>query len=238
MRYIYIFFLISTFSLNSQTTTNECLNKIYGQVIDKDTDEGIPNATIIITNLTGDISSITAKNDGTFYFELACEDTRYTITTTVENFTTSTKLIFLNKNIAKTQRFFLNLYPVKEFTIENGKKMIVAESIHFLPNETTIDSDSATILDEVFVILNKYPNIKIEIGFHTDSRGKEKYLLDLSKKRAQACAQYLEKKGIDLTRIISKGYGATQLLNECKKGVNCSNKKHLINRRSEFIVIP
>jgi len=238
MRYIYILFLISTFSLNSQTTSNECINKIYGQVINKDVDKGIPDAIITITNLSGDISTITAKNDGTFYFELKCEDTRYTISTTIENFTTSTKLVFLNKNIVKTQRFFLNLYPIKEFIFENGKKMIVAESINFLPNEITIDSDSAKILDEIFVILNKYPTIKIEIGFHTDSRGIDKHLLDLSGKRAQACAEYLENRGIDITRIISKGYGATQLLNECKKGVNCSNKKHLVNRRSEFIVIP
>ena len=238
MRYIYLFFLISTFSLNSQTTSNKCVNKIYGQVINKITNEGIPGAVITIKNLSSDTSTIIAKDDGTFYFELKCEDTRYTISTTIENFTTSTKLIFLNKNIEKTQRFFLNLYPIKEFVKVNGKKMIVSESINFLPNETTIDPDSAKILDGIFVILNKYPTIKIEIGFHTDSRGIDKLLLELSSKRAQVCADYLENRGIDNSRIIPKGYGATQLLNECKKGVNCSNKKHLVNRRSEFIVIP
>lgn len=116
--------------------------------------------------------------------------------------------------------------------------MLVAKTINFLPNETEIDSESAKTLDAIYLILVKYPYLKVEIGFHTDSRGVEKDLLRLSGERAEVCAQYLVRKGIDESRLISKGYGASQLLNECKKGIKCSNSKHLVNRRSEFVVIP
>lgn len=238
MRYFYIIFLFSSFLLNSQTTSNNCVNKINGQVIDKSTDKGIPNAKVTITNLSGAVSTLTANNEGHFYFELACEDNRYTASTTVENYTISTKLLFLKKNIANDYIFSLNLYPIKEFVTKNNKKMIVAKTIDFLPNETKIDIESTKTLDAIYLILVKYPYLKVEIGFHTDSRGIEKDLLRLSGERAEVCAQYLVRKGIDESRLISKGYGASQLLNECKKGIKCSNKKHLVNRRSEFVIIP
>lgn len=238
MRYIYIFLLASNLVLNAQNTITNCIDKVYGQVVDKSTDTGIFNATITIQNQSDEISTIQSDKDGKFYLEFPCEDTCYTLSTSVENFTSSTKLVFLNKNIAKKFNFQLNLYPIKEFVMNKGKKMIVSESISFPPNEMIIDSESALILNKVFNILTKYPYLKIEIGFHTDSRGVDKLLLDLSSKRAQVCAQYLEKKGIDSSRLTPKGYGATQLLNHCKKDVKCSEKEHLINRRSEFIVIP
>jgi hypothetical protein len=39
-----------------------------------------------------------------------------------------------------------------------------------------------------------------------------------------------------LTQLTYKGFGDTQLLNQCRKGVKCSEEEHAINRRSEFIV--
>lgn len=238
MRYLYLFLLFFNFSLVAQTTNNKCINKVFGQVLDKSTDLGIPYAVINIQNNAENSKTLKTDFEGKFSFDLPCEDTRYTISTTVENYTASTKLLFLNKDIARKHEAILPLYPIKEFVQENSKKRIYVESIHFLPNETSIDSESAVILDQVYDILVKYPYLKIEVGFHTDSRGIEAQLLELTSKRAESCANYLINKGIDEIRITSKGYGATQLLNECAKGVRCSNSKHLVNRRSEFIVIP
>lgn len=238
MRYIYILFVAFSLSTNAQSLSTNCLNNVTGQVINKGIDEGIPNTLITIKNQAGDISTITTESDGKFAIDLPCKNSRYTFNTTIENFTSSSRIIFFNKDIARKYNVILNHYPIQEFIIENGKKRITLESIEFLPNEININPESAVLLDKVSSILTKYPSMNIEIGFHTDSRGIEKHLLELTGKRADACASYLINKGIESSRIIAKGYGSTELLNECKKDIKCSNRKHLINRRSEFVVLP
>ncbi|WP_459641480.1 OmpA family protein, partial [Flavobacterium sp. CGRL2] len=45
------------------------------------------------------------------------------------------------------------------------------------------------------------------------------------------------KKGISEERLSAKGYGETQLVNKCADGVKCTEKQHMQNRRSEFIII-
>ena len=61
--------------------------------------------------------------------------------------------------------------------------------------------------------------------------------MELSNKRAASIISYIISKGIDTSRIFGKGYGETELINGCSNGVKCSEKDHLINRRTEFIVI-
>ncbi|MNR02849.1 Outer membrane porin F precursor [compost metagenome] len=81
------------------------------------------------------------------------------------------------------------------------------------------------------------PTIWIELGSHTDSRGKDNYNLDLSQKRAESAVQYIISRGINKNRLTAKGYGETQLLNKCANGVNCTEEEHQLNRRTEFKIV-
>ena len=56
--------------------------------------------------------------------------------------------------------------------------------------------DAAEELDKLLVTLSDNPGIIVELGSHTDSRGKDKYNLDLSQKRAEAAVEYLVENGI------------------------------------------
>jgi outer membrane protein OmpA-like peptidoglycan-associated protein len=78
----------------------------------------------------------------------------------------------------------------------------------------------------------------IKIESHTDSRGKRVYNKYLSDKRAKSTKSYLISKGIDASRIQSAiGYGEEQLINRCDGTVRCTEAEHLLNRRSEFIIV-
>ncbi|WAC03675.1 OmpA family protein [Lacinutrix neustonica] len=77
--------------------------------------------------------------------------------------------------------------------------------------------------------------MKIQINAHTDNQGSSRYNMNLSKKRAASTKTYLIKKGIEASRLISKGYGETQPLIDCKS--SCSQKEFQKNRRTEFIII-
>jgi len=79
--------------------------------------------------------------------------------------------------------------------------------------------------------------IWIELGSHTDSRGKGDYNLTLSQKRAESAVQYIISRGIEKNRITARGYGETQLVNKCANGVICTKEEHQLNRRTEFKIV-
>jgi len=83
--------------------------------------------------------------------------------------------------------------------------------------------------------------MEIDIRSHTDCRGSYKYNETLSDNRAKSTRQYLVDNGIAPERLTAKGYGEYRLVNDCacEEGVinnYCSEAKHQLNRRSEFIV--
>jgi outer membrane protein OmpA-like peptidoglycan-associated protein len=85
--------------------------------------------------------------------------------------------------------------------------------------------------------LAENPSIRIELSSHTDARGNDRYNEKLSEKRAASAVAYLVEKGIVKNRLISKGYGETKLINECKNDVICDESKHLQNRRTEVKIL-
>ncbi|MFK7775847.1 MAG: OmpA family protein [Saprospiraceae bacterium] len=113
-------------------------------------------------------------------------------------------------------------------------KSIEIENIYYDLAKWNIRKDAAEELDKLLLTLKDNPSIIVELGSHTDSRGKDKYNLDLSQKRAESAVEYLVENGIDASRISAKGYGETQLVNKCTNGVKCSERRHQMNRRTEL----
>lgn len=119
-------------------------------------------------------------------------------------------------------------------------KMIDIKPIYFDLGKYTIRKDAAAELDKVVAVMKEYPNMYIQLGSHTDCRGKAKANILLSDKRAKASASYIAKKGIQKTRIMGKGFGESKLLNNCacegKVLPTCPEDEHSKNRRTEFII--
>tara|TARA_Y100000815_G_scaffold7086_1_gene6641 strand:+ start:28554 stop:28973 length:420 start_codon:yes stop_codon:yes gene_type:complete len=110
--------------------------------------------------------------------------------------------------------------------------------IYFDLDKDKIRNDAEVELRKVVAVLKKYPSMKIDVRSHTDSRANDAYNMDLSNRRAQSTIAWLvENGGIEASRLSGQGYGETQLVNECANGVDCSEGKHQLNRRSEFIIV-
>ena len=116
-------------------------------------------------------------------------------------------------------------------------KLLAIEQIYFDLDRWHIREDAALELQKIKEVLLQFPEIKIDIRSHTDSRASDTYNLYLSEKRAQSTKQWLIEQGISVERLHAKGYGETQLLNHCKNGINCTEEEHQRNRRSEFIIV-
>ncbi|TXF90430.1 OmpA family protein [Neolewinella aurantiaca] len=111
--------------------------------------------------------------------------------------------------------------------------------VHFdLGSAQFSDPENAKrVLDNrLFGLLRDRPNIRIEIGAHTGSRGSESGNQRLTERRANLIASYLISRGIHRDRLVARGYGESQLKNGCADGVDCSDDEHEANRRVEFRV--
>ncbi|WP_289039745.1 OmpA family protein [uncultured Zobellia sp.] len=125
---------------------------------------------------------------------------------------------------------------------ENQRKAKIKAEIddlgfaYFDLNSSYLNAKSKKVLDGLAVILEKHPELELKITSHTDSRGASKYNDWLSQRRVDRTKAYLLKKGVEASRLSAEAYGESNLLNECDDTTYCSEEKHQINRRSEFII--
>jgi outer membrane protein OmpA-like peptidoglycan-associated protein len=146
-----------------------------------------------------------------------------------------------NFNIPDTAAFQVVEKFIKLDKLEVGKK-VVLKNIFYDYNEATLRASSYNELDKVIELLNANPKMKVELSAHTDSRGSDAYNNKLSQARAQSCVDYLVGKGVDVSRLVAKGYGEKQLVitdAEIEKLATEKAKEdaHQQNRRTEFKIL-
>lgn len=94
-------------------------------------------------------------------------------------------------------------------TASKGGGQIKLKNIYYDLNDTTLRAESFPELDKLVNLLNENPGITIQINSHTDSRGSDKYNINLSRGRANSVVAYLVNKGIAKERLLAKGWGET-----------------------------
>ena len=115
-------------------------------------------------------------------------------------------------------------------------KPILLNSIYYDYDKFNLREEAIQELDNLVKMMKDNPQLFIEIGSHTDSRGSAQYNLTLSQNRAQSVVSYLIAKGVDPVRLSARGYGESMLLNGCSDGVKCTEEQHQLNRRTTFTV--
>ena len=117
-----------------------------------------------------------------------------------------------------------------------GKKFTL-QDLYYNLNKSNIRPDAALVLNGLAEILFENPDVRIEIGSHTDSRSAAEYNLKLSQRRSESVVAYLISKGVSKGRLVAKGFGETQLINKCADGINCSEVEHQANRRTVIKIL-
>lgn len=219
----------------------ECEQLVFGTVQDKKTDELIPNATVILFDGEGnEIERKTVGEDAVFEFELDCE-MEYLVRGEKETFISDEKRFTTPKKKQELQLQLLLDKDVQEINAcDDLAKILDIPIIYFDFDKSNIRYDAEIELQKVLAVLNKYPTMTIDIRSHTDCRGPADYNERLSERRAKSTRQYLIDNGIAEERLTAKGYGESQLVNDCgcdtAGASGCSEDEHQLNRRSEFII--
>ncbi len=206
---------------------------VSGTLTDKEKEPLMKKPKItVIDNLTGGIvGTYTPDNKGVYYFNLP-RGNDYNISYEADGY------LFQSENI-KTPKDKSHDEIKKNIQLEKIKKgaKVVLNNIFFDSGKATLRKESNVELDKLVKLLVDLPNIKVEIGGHTDNAGKPDANLKLSQSRADAVTQYIIIKGVDRARLIAQGYGDAQpVASNVVDGKPNPNGMQM-NRRVEFKIL-
>lgn len=136
----------------------------------------------------------------------------------------------------KKERTAAIIAAEKDVVKDKERLIIKTDPIYFDYNMWYIRKESKKILNRVVELMNKYPEMVVEIGSHTDNRGNANFNENLSQKRADATRNYILEQGIPKNRIQAKGYGESMPIVKCIPEDSCDEEQHELNRRSEFVI--
>lgn len=220
--------------------TPPCENLIFGVITNIQTKEPLEGAQVSLYDENQNlIATTTSDAEGKYSFEKSdagC-DKVYRVRAEKEHYTVEEKFIRTGKESGEVQ-VDLALKKIAELP-EVGKALndlLDIPVLYFDFNKWDIRPDAEIEIAKVLQVMEDYPNLEIEIGSHSDSRGSDSYNLKLSDRRAKSTREWLIKNGIASHRVTAKGYGETQLVNHCADGVECTEEEHQLNRRSLFVI--
>jgi outer membrane protein OmpA-like peptidoglycan-associated protein len=221
-----------------ETRKLTCDQELYGLITDMATGEILSNTKLTLYDSQFNVIGTTESDQyGNYTFTVECSKTYY-VRAEKEKYTTKEQSATTLKEKGKT-----NLSIALE---KSGCTVVIGDDlakcfgikvIYFDLDKSNIRSEAALDLEKILDALIQYPDMKIDIRSHTDSRASAKYNEALSDRRAKSTIKWLVQNGIDQSRLSGKGYGETQLINGCSDGVQCTEEEHQANRRSEFIII-
>lgn len=112
--------------------------------------------------------------------------------------------------------------------LQDGK--IIANGIRFDVNKATLKPESMGVINEIYDMMEKYPEIKFSVEGHTDSDGENDFNQKLSEQRAETVRNTLINLGIDSGRLVFKGWGESKPI-----AGNDTPEGKATNRRVEFV---
>jgi outer membrane protein OmpA-like peptidoglycan-associated protein len=109
--------------------------------------------------------------------------------------------------------------------------------IYYDFDQASIRSESEAELNKLYKMMMDNPDFVVEIASHTDARGSDDYNFRLSQRRAESVIAWLKNKGIKRDRLVARGFGESEHVNNCVNKNPCSEAEHQVNRRTEFRIL-
>ncbi len=217
---------IYTFELREDVRPAKTL-WVKGKVFDKKTKNGLPSS-VELTDVVNkqQISKLQTDEDGNYLVTLPVGKD-YAFNVNRKGYLFYSENFDLSKNAPdSTYQIDIPLQPIE------ANASIILKNVFFDTKQTQLKPESITELDNVIMLMNENPKLKIQIGGHTDNVGKPEDNLKLSIGRAVAVVNYLLGKGIKNDRLTFKGFGEIKPIAD-----NKTEAGRALNRRTELSVI-
>ena len=164
--------------------------------------EPIADAKLRIVGSDGTNSRVNARRDGTYKIKLN-KEVKYVMLATARGYLNA-KEQWDTKGLKDSKTYTL------DFALSPISRPVKMENIFYEFGRWELTQASEKEMEGLIKLLNDNPNITIELSAHTDMKGNEEFNQELSQKRAQACCDYLIKKGIEKERLTPVGYGKSK----------------------------
>ncbi len=144
---------------------------------------------------------------------------------------------YMDKQQAEFNRQLANEQAAHQIEIRRlqneNLKITMNSEVSFDFNSAAIKPSFRSTLDKVSDILGRYNRTHITIVGYTDSIGSDAYNRNLSLRRAQAVADYVENRGVQVSRVRPEGRGESE-----PRASNDTEAGRQLNRRVELLIIP
>jgi len=141
------------------------------------------------------------------------------------------KLVFENPNGTKSEFKLDRVFMKTMGEAKPGEKLKI-ENLNFIINTFAVVNESRGKMYELLLVLQKNPQLKIEIHGHLCCMPVDR--TDLSTQRAKAIYNFLIQNEIDKSRLSYKGFGSTQPIYPLPEK---DEKERAANRRVEILII-
>ncbi|OOV26281.1 flagellar motor protein MotB [Flavobacterium sp. LM5] len=218
-----------------------CTQLLKGVITDIETGAILAGATVtLIDSNYNAIAETISDSSGNYSFPVDCGK-NYSIRAAKVDYKTKELKVSIPDTKGETKQDIALETSICKVTIGGDlAKCFDITMIYFDLDKSFIRKQAAVDLAKILDVLQQYPKMKLDIRSHTDCRQTAKYNMALSERRAQSTMAWLITKGVDKSRLTGKGYGESQLVNDCgcepTNQSNCTEEQHQMNRRSEFIV--
>ena len=203
----------------------------------------LPNTKVSLLDGKGDImQDYTTGNDGKFLFRVY-ENEDYSLVGETDGYLIkrqgyTMKGKSVDPNTLKDLITTITLDTVIVLDKIELNRIFVMENIYYNYNKSDIRPDAAKELDKLVQLLVDNPEIKIELGSHTDSVDTDDYNQRLSQRRAESAVAYIVQHGIAADRLVAKGYGESKPI---ARNTNPDGSDNPVgrqkNRRTEFKIL-
>lgn len=215
---------------NIYSSVPVCKGQILTIVKNAKTGEPLANSRVVISDDKKKVLETKTSNEkGEVLYDAECQKA-YVVEAFKDGFVTQSFPVPPVKNGVNTIEAPLD--PVDVIVTETE---IILKPIYFEFDKSNITPQGASELDKLVYVMSQNDKLVIYAKSHTDSRGKDKYNLNLSERRAKSTVQYVISKGISAVRITGNGFGESQPKVDCKN--KCTEAEFALNRRSEFLLV-
>ncbi len=209
----------------AKETTAPAFVKVSGNVLDPVNRQPVAATVAYRNSQTGEtVATATADKDGNFTVSLPAGQKYEAVVKNAGHFFSIAANINLNEQRKSgSAAHELYLLPAAKGNI------LRMEHLLFDLNQASLSEKGMIDLGKLAIFLSRFPSVQLEIVGHTDDTGTAAINQELSLKRAEAVARYLQGVGIEASRMVVKGYGM-----EYPLAPNTTEINRAINRRVEF----
>ena len=183
--------------------------RLTGLVRDHKDNAPVADATIVLTDPSGQTWTTKTDDKGNYLFDTTHNDySNYRISVAKQYYKDTADVVKIN-DTAEVSLFTDRLANTDMYI---DKKIILSVenvvTVYFDFDKSKLKSEAEDKLDSVCLILAQFPSSTIQISAYTDGKGTEEYNKKLSGRRARSCARYFIHKGVEASRITFESFGA------------------------------